>query len=343
MKHSDLHRQSVVEIADRDLRHITAALQAGRIGVFEFEPQSNRAFWDQRVCELFGMPDPDVITYETVIAQVHPDDRALHDAGTARALDPEGDGHLDILFRMFPKDGQPMRWLRSQADCLFVDGVAVRLVGTVKDVTDEQAAIQRNQLLVNELEHRIKNTLATAVAIVGLSREGIRDVDAYFSAVDERLRALSSSHDVLRRVDWAPVVFDDLFAVAKQSFSGVKQNAGRISLTSDVISIPAQNVMTFSMGLHELFTNSAKHGALSTPDGRIEVSMRDQGDHRVFSWAEVDGPVPVEDASVRKGFGTILLQEILPAELKAKVTMDRGRDGLRYELRIPTPPAGGAV
>lgn len=325
----------IAAISDASERRVMAALRASKIGVFEFEPATNTAFWDDRIRALWGIHGTEAITYEIVVAQVHPDDRALHDAETQKALDPTGDGQMDMIYRLYPRDGHPMRWVRATAECYFENGQPVRLVGTVQDITKEQTAVLQNRMLLNELQHRVKNTLATAIAVVSLSRRGATDMRSYLDAVDERLRSLSISHDVLRKSDWTSVQFADLFSTAAGSFLGSDWQEDRISLKAGHHAVPAQNVMTMSMALHELMTNAAKYGALSTATGQIEAGFRHTEAQSVFYWRETGGPRPTPDAGKAEGFGSILLREIFPGEMGGTAEMTFSDKGLSYEVSMP--------
>lgn len=326
--------QHIAEIADPHDRRLLAALRASKIGVWEFEPQSNIAFWDDRIRELWGITDDAVITYETVVAQVHPDDRAMHDRETEKSLDPSGSGRMDMTYRLYPKDGHPMRWIKATADCSFKDGQAVRLVGTVTDVTDIQTALEQNKLLVKELAHRVKNVIATAVAVVGLSRKNATDLDTYYQAVDQRLRALGDSLDIVRKSHWSAVKFDDLLATAARSFLGSDWHEGdRIAVDCAPYDVTPDDVVTFSMALHELMTNAVKYGALSVPDGQLHVQLRKKDDEILIDWTETGGSVP--DSAQTSGFGTMLLKQALPAQMNGTATLDFNENGLRYTVSIP--------
>lgn len=329
----ELHGKQVAEISDPTARRTAAALSGSQIGVFEYEPETDLAFWDERVRRFWGIGEVVEITYELIISHVHPDDRALHDDCTAKALDPTGDGHMDMIYRLYPGDGHPMRWVHAVANCHFEGDRAVRLVGTVQDITEQRRAQEQNKLLVNELEHRVKNTLATAIAIVSLSRAGSDNIDTYCNAVDARLRSLATSQDLLRRTDWTAVPFEVLLAAAVGSFLGAESD--RINLLGDELQIPAKTVMTLSMALHELLTNSVKYGALAVPDGHIDVELSSDASHTKLCWREHGAlPVPVT-AESQNGFGTVLLKEILPREVNGDLDLDFKKSGLVYTLRMP--------
>jgi len=333
VKYSSFPNERVAEIPDPLERRIRAALRAGKIGVFEFEPKVNRAYWDDRVRELWGIPDAELITYEVVVAQVHPDDQEMHNRETERVLDPAGDGHMDMTYRLLPKDGHPMRWIRAQADCFFQDGEAVRLVGTVTDVTEIQTALELNKLLVRELAHRVKNVLATAVAVVGLSRAGATSVEEYFTAIDQRLRSLVASQDLVRQSEWSPVRLDALFEASAKGFLGRNRDTERLSISVGDIEVPPDHVMIFSMGLHELLTNAVKHGALSSPVGRVSVKACIGVDAVTIVWSETGGPAPAPRG--HQGFGVKLLKEIWPAQIDGVAGIDHVSEGMTYSIRIP--------
>ncbi|MEY1556859.1 sensor histidine kinase [Yoonia sp. R2331] len=323
----------ILRIEDAAQRRREVALRASDIGVFEFDPATQETFWDDRVREIWGVSADEPTNYDLVLRGVHPEDHALHDAETARALDPANDGHLDISYRLYPLDGAPMRWVRAVADCIFEDGKPVRLVGTVRDITAEKRQEQQMDMLLYELEHRVKNTLSTAIAVMDLSRTGHTDVDSYYRATYDRLRAVALSHDSLRRGDWSDVELFALFKREAAAFLG--QNLNRVTLEGDPVRIPARQVMTVSMAFHELLTNAAKYGALSDADGHVSLSARVADNRATLRWVETRTTKAAIDAEGPRGFGNILLLDILPAELQADVSRDVPATGLTYTLNFP--------
>lgn len=323
----------IIKMQDPLQRRREIALKAARIGVFEFEPATQFAFWDDRVHELWGIADKEQIAYADVIGGVHPDDRAMHDAATEHALDPNGDGHLDMTYRVIPADGTPMRWVNAIADCHFEDGVPQLLVGTVQDVTAAQQQILHNEKLLHELEHRVKNTLATTLSILQLSLNDLHDLDSYFEAVSQRIRALAHSHDALRRSDWTAVDLETLIRNEAEAFLGADDT--RFAIDCVPALLPPGNVLTFSMAIHELMTNAVKHGALSSGDGRVKVTgaIKDGVVH--IKWHETLGDAAIPKPANLSGFGSVVLDQILPAETGGTVTRDMQADGMRCEITFP--------
>ncbi len=331
---SDGHQSNETKAEDSDTRRrVTAALEASRIGVFEFEPQTNKAFWDDRVRQLWGIPEGEDITYETVIAQVHPDDHALHDGETAKALDPNGPGTMDMEYRVIPRDGAPMRWVHARARCTFDGQIPVRLLGTVEDVTERHVFEQRNQLLLHELQHRVKNTLATVISIAKLSADGTKTLDEYIDALEDRLLSMSRAHSVLSRSDWSAVDIRDLLKKEFDAFVGPDSDALRFS--GPGLLIPAQHVQTMSMAVHELLTNAMKHGGLSVGGGHVEVETRHEDGTAAFIWRERCAPQFTANSKPSGGFGSFLLSQILSASLGATVAHEITPQGALFELKFP--------
>lgn len=321
------------QIDDAEIRRTTVALRASRIGVFEFEPQRDVAFWDNRVCEIWGMPDRTTVNYETVLAQVHPDDRAMHDQATADVLNPEGKGRMDITYRVLPADGAPMRWVHVLGECYFKDGVPLRLVGTVQDITSQKMAEDKNRLLLHELEHRVKNTLATAISVVGLSRMSATNFDTFFEVIEARLIALASSQDLIRKRNWTTVTLSELIEKTMGAFISDADNKLRHSGVA--FQIPAENVMTMTMAIHELLTNAAKYGALSHPDGLIEVDVTIEHPCATIRWTESGASGTGFPLLGDDGFGSMVLMEILPSELGGRVTRAYSNGNLLFTLEMP--------
>jgi len=327
------NRQTLSGIADPVERRTAIALHAARIGVFEFEPQTARAYWDDRIRELWGVPQGEDITYDTVIAQVHQDDRDAHNAMTQDALDPKGTGHFDLEYRVLPRDGKPMRWIHAIAACYFEDGEAVRMVGTVQDVTERRLSEERSKMLLYELEHRVKNTLATAISVVKLSRRGQEDTQAYAKAIESRLISMAGSHEILRRNDWQPVDLKDIITREARSFVG--DVSRRIDISGFAVTLPARHVLTMSMAFHELFTNAAKYGALSTDTGKITMTTQIAESRASFLWTETQAAFDPAGSPDRKGFGSLLLTQVVPAELRAEVSYDITPHGAVFRMDFP--------
>ena len=219
-------------------------------------------------------------------------------------------------------------------------GVAVSL----RDITERKLAERRQKLLVNELNHRVKNALATVQAIAAQS---LRGADVPAAVVDRfvaRLIALARANDILVAEDWLGA---DLDAIASQVASpyvagGEGENgeeAGRFRAGGPDVHLAPKAATAMALALHELATNSAKYGALSTPQGKVSLTWALQGDGQArrlhMNWRESGGP-PVKPPQ-KAGFGTRLIEKGLKAELRAEVRLDYAPDGLTMTLDAPMP------
>jgi PAS domain S-box-containing protein len=202
-------------------------------------------------------------------------------------------------------------------------------VGIASDLTEAREHEQRQRLLVNELNHRVKNTLATVQSVV---RHTLRDYDAAKElehAITERLLALSAAHNVLSRENWEGAELGDVVAEVMRPYD----HSGRISVSGPKARISAKTAIALSMGLQELTTNAAKHGALSTYNGRVELSWIRSKDAIVLEWQERGGPqVTAPDLS---GFGAQLLSRVLAGELGHPVELVYAPEGLICRLAAP--------
>jgi PAS domain S-box-containing protein len=202
----------------------------------------------------------------------------------------------------------------------------LRWFGTATDIHDLKQAQEHRQLLVEELNHRVKNTLALVQVLAQQSfREDAAD-SFQFDAFIARLKALGEAHELLTRENWQEVSFRELVAGVAHSF-GLEE--GRIALRGEPLTIKARAAVTLTMAIHELCTNAMKYGALSVTGGRVSLAWDRlaQPPRAVrIVWREEGGP-PVIPPS-REGFGTRLIKRALAAELSGTVGMSFGTEGL---------------
>ncbi len=199
-----------------------------------------------------------------------------------------------------------------------------RLVAVLfTDTTERKRWEEHQRLLINELNHRVKNTLATVQSIASQTLRNASSTHDAKNAVEERLLALSRAHDVLTRENWDGADMRAIVAEAVEPYSNPGED--RLHLTGKRVRLPPRMALALAMALHELATNAVKYGALSNETGEVCIDWRD-GDGRLhLTWRETGGP-PVRAPS-RRGFGTRLIERSLASDL----------DG---EVRIAFEPAG---
>lgn len=221
------------------------------------------------------------------------------------------------------------------------DGNVVAGVITWHDITELKSAQEHQRLLLAELNHRVKNMLATVQGIASQTFQEAATLGAR-QAFDARLVSLARTHDLLTRRNWQEAGLGDVVVEALAPFQGVAERRFDIDAGHDVL-LPPKAAVAFSMALHELATNAVKYGALSNSDGRVAIAWdiaRGSGERLRFSWRERGGP-PVRKP-IRRGFGSIMIERGLARELNAQVTLDWAPDGLRFAVEMPLPENGAA-
>ena len=217
---------------------------------------------------------------------------------------------------------------------------AGKLIGAVNmlvDITDRKRAEEQQTLLVRELHHRVKNTLATVQAIMGSTARAVDNIEDFKTALFGRIQSLSKTHLLLADEERAAAGFVDLLRSELDAFDDGSKD--RISLRGPEVILSSQLAVSLGMAIHELTTNAAKYGALSVFGGKVEVTWSVAADAArrtlTFDWVESGGP-PVAEPT-RKGFGTRLLEFVLPGQIQAKTRIVYGRDGLRMHCVVPLP------
>jgi two-component sensor histidine kinase len=200
-----------------------------------------------------------------------------------------------------------------------------------REIEERRRAEEHQKLLINELNHRVKNTLATVQSIAAQTRRTAHDPRASYEAFIERLMALSRVHDVLTQERWERAALRAIVDGAIQPFD---DGAGRrFRIAGPPVWIEPHVALALAMALHELATNAAKYGALSTAEGAVALEWRltDAGRVLELNWREAGGP-PVTPPA-RRGFGSRLLERGLASELNGKVVVEYRPEGLACAMR----------
>jgi PAS domain S-box-containing protein len=326
----DITEQVRAQAAVRDSeRRLSAALSVARLGAFEWNLESGTAILDPRAREIFGFGAEEHLMVADVVARIEKADltRILGETTEAIAVnEPRG----QFEYRIHLPDGST-RDIASVSDTMLTpEGRRKRMVGVFADVTEHRRAENRQLLLINELNHRVKNTLATIQSIASQTLRTAPDLTRAREAFESRLVALAAAHDVLTAESWNGALLSDVVAAAMAPFESAVRP--RIRTSGPPVWLNAQHALALTLALHELATNASKYGALSTPDGDVSIRWRQSLDGELsLSWIEQGGP-PVSTPD-RPGFGSRLLQRGLAHELHGDVVSTFARDGVRCEIR----------
>jgi two-component sensor histidine kinase/PAS domain-containing protein len=316
---------------ERQQRTFDLAMIASRMGTWRYSMADNICIYDENAQELYGLTQARFLHDKAgVEAKFHPDDMDLMWARVAKALDPEGDGRYDVEYRVKQLDGS-WRWLSAWGLVEFEGQGAgrkpVAIAGASRDLSERKQAEELQRLLGNELNHRVKNTLATVQSIINQTLRGATDIELARIAANARIVSLAAAHDLLTDRNWSGADVADLVARAVAPFA-----TGQISVDGPSLDVSPSQALALSLALHELATNAAKYGALSRPEGRVELRWNAQDDQVNLSWRESGGPQVVPPS--RRGFGSRLIEDALCRDLDGRTRLEFAPEGVRCSIAI---------
>lgn len=316
------------ELQASEERYELALAAAGGVGTWDWDVVADRIHADEAFARLYSV-DPERAGAGAPIAEftasVHPEDAEA----LSRAIDEAlATGEVFSLeYRLVQPDG-PQKWVYARGRALRIEGVAVRFPGVVVDITARKRAEEHLQLLVNELNHRVKNSLATVQNLAAQSFRGAPTLQAADEAFTSRLLALSRAHDLLTAQNWEAASLLETV----QAAAGL-HGAERFDIAGPDLRLTPKAILALSMALHELAVNAVKYGALSQPGGRVAIAWEAQDGVLELSWAEQGGP-PVSPPA-RRGFGSRLLERGLAGELGGSVTLAFDPAGVVCRIAAP--------
>jgi two-component sensor histidine kinase len=198
---------------------------------------------------------------------------------------------------------------------------------------ERHLSAERQNLLINELNHRVKNTLAVVQSIAHQTLRRADAPPALIDTLEARLAALSAAHNVLTRESWSSAGMREIVEDAIAPFCG----SDRCQISGPELRISPAMAVGLALTVHELATNAVKYGALSNGDGRIVITWSASAGRLIFDWIEENGPEVRTPG--RKGFGTRLLERGVGAELGGTASLSFGKTGVRYSFEAPLPRA----
>src|SRR4029079_1107997 len=198
----------------------------------------------------------------------------------------------------------------------------VAISGASRDLTERKENEDLQRLLLNELNHRVKNTLASIQAITALTLRGARDLPSAAEALDHRIRSMAQAHDLLTLRAWTGANLTDVVARAVEAFT-----PAQVKMSGNAVDISPKHALALSLALHELATNATKYGALSRSEGRVSVQWNVHDGTLHLDWDESDGP-PVARPT-HKGFGSRLLEELVIHDLGGETKLSYDESGVR--------------
>jgi two-component sensor histidine kinase len=232
------------------------------------------------------------------------------------------------------RSGGEVRWTERRCFVLY-DGDArpQRVVGVSIDITERKQAEKQRNILNAELDHRVKNVLATVGAIIFQTQNTNATIEDFVASVERRIKSLASTHELLSNAHWRGVSLQE---IVRREFA--PYTVGNSDISGPSITLRPDAAQVMAMVLHELATNAAKYGALSNHTGRVSVRwfwLPNGIPHQwlAIEWQETNGP-PVSAPSA-PGYGTNIIRELLPYELGGTVELLLAPDGVQCRLQIP--------
>ena len=313
----------------RQKRTFDLAMTASQMGTWRYTLADNICVYDENAQRLYGLTEARFLHDEQgVKSKFHPDDMDLMWARVAKALDPMGDGRYDVEYRVKQIDGS-WRWLSAWGLVDFEgegpDRNPVAVVGASRDLTELKQAEELQRLLLNELNHRVKNTLATIQALTAQTLRDAPDLPSAREALNRRIRSMAQAHDLLTLRAWTGANLTDVVMRALDAFT-----PAQVQISGTPIDVSPKHALALSLALHELATNATKYGALSRPEGRVNVQWRVQEGMLHLGWEESGGP-PV-GRPTQKGFGTRLLEELVNRDLGGDTKLSYDASGVRFSI-----------
>src|SRR6201997_1152099 len=270
--------RSTAQLVESEQRR-SMALAAGKMGSWDWDWVSGDWMWDEGQYRIFGVdPGHFEVTSTNVQALLDPED-----VDTLRKLIAEfarGVRTYEAEFRINRPDGEQRWCVGTAAATVDQNGRVIRVSGVTVDITERKRAEERQSLLAREVDHRAKNALALAQSIVRLTRG--ETVKAYVQAVEGRISALARVHTILSLSSWQGAEIGKLVDEELAPYT----TGDQIAFGGADIQLQPATAQTLALALHELVTNSAKYGALSTLSGRLSLTWEVQADTLMLAWEE---------------------------------------------------------
>ncbi|MBA3447144.1 MAG: PAS domain-containing protein [Pseudaminobacter sp.] len=265
----------------------------------------------------------------------------------ARGADPQSLTRIEAAFAGESGSDPEIRYRRKDGSEFWAavyispvrdeDGEIVQHFASFVDLTEHKQEQAQSSMLIDELNHRVKNTLATVQSIVWQALRSSSDPEMIRESIESRLFALSRSHDLLTRENWEGAGLHDLVNAALEPFGVANGRAEHFVIAGGNIRVAPNAALALGIAFHELATNAVKYGAFSNKAGSVAIEWtteaKPNGERLVLCWREKGGP-PITPPS-RKGFGSRVIKQGLEHELGGEVDLDFRPDGLVCTIAFP--------
>jgi PAS domain S-box-containing protein len=323
-------RQHEVALAESEAR-VQEALTAGAVTTFVWDVGASSSQRSANAAQILGFDPREPFNSTNFLSRVHADDRERFKA-LVRGVKPEHPAYT-VTFRFKHLNGREV-WLEEIAKAEF-DGLGclIRLKGLTLDVTARKQSEDQQSLLIAELDHRVKNLLARVAVIAKDMRQRSGSFDGYIQALDRRIQSMTDAHALLSKNRWGGA---DLAELVRRQLAPCATDVNAM-IDGPKVTLTVATAQTLAMVLHELVTNAAKYGALSTPHGRVDVSWSrrpsDDANRLSIEWHEIGGPTVAVSPDCR--YGVSVIRDLIPRELGGSVDLAFASRGVRCKIEVP--------
>jgi two-component sensor histidine kinase len=312
--------------------HLALAVEAAGVALWSWNVDDNSLAMDGQGFELWGLPWADFVSFEQLSAHIHPADRDRVRAAFVATRSVAGSYEID--FRIII--GQDVRWISARGQGADAGIVDRRMFGVFLDVTGRKQAEEGSELLAGEMSHRVKNLLALATSLTELTSRSARSIADMTRELTQRLTALGRAHDLVRPLpgqQGKAALLGDLLSILLAPYDDTAAFSGRIRVAVLRMGVGERTATTLAMVVHELATNSVKHGALSSHAGTLDISSRADDADVELIWSETGGPDVLSQPDMT-GFGSKLIARSVASQLGGSIDYDWQATGLVVTLRM---------
>lgn len=306
--------------------HLRLAVDAACVSLWSWNLADDRFAMDERAFQLWGMPWSSAVSFADLSAHIHPADRDRVQAAFAATRSVPGPYEIDFRIMVGPE----IRWISARGQAAELDAPEAPMFGIFLDVTARKQAEEGSELLAGEMSHRVKNLLAIATGLTQITSRSAATVEEMTGQLTQRLISLGRAHDLVRPLpgdQGKAALLGDLMAVLLSPYEDTGAFSGRIRVAVPRMGVGEATATTLAMVVHELATNSVKHGALSASAGTLDVSGRTEEGEVHIIWAETGGP-EIHREPEMTGFGSRMIQRSVTSQLAGSLSYDWQPSGL---------------
>jgi PAS domain S-box-containing protein len=326
-------KKAELDLAERTLQ-LALAERAALVGSVSYDVESARMQISAGYAAIHGFPEgTGAIMRKQWEAGVHKEDRVRLEELRDRVFRSRSNEY-SVDYRIVRPGGE-VRWIDARLLVSYRDdGHPQRVVGINIDVTGRKRAEEQQRMLHAELDHRVKNILATVNAVAAHTRDTSSSMDDFLTALDRRIHSMASTHELLSSRRWQGVALGELLRRELAPYD----SSNNTCIEGPEVILRAEAAQTTALVLHELATNAAKYGALSIRQGRVSVRWHcvpngQASGQLAIEWLETGGPPA--DVPRDPGYGANVITELVPYELGGEAHLVFSPEGVRCQLHIP--------